>query len=100
MLDSIPTMREQVRTAVTREMREWLFEVREKGRLVGQLALEGMEARQRRWKVKSGKDAMLSLAKVNSPIELVVNERIECECKEECRLSIGRKLESDSRSLF
>jgi hypothetical protein len=79
MMDSIPTMREQVRTAVTREMREWLYEVREKGRLVGQLALEGMEARQRRWKVKSGKDAMLSLAKVNSPIELVVNERMECE---------------------
>lgn len=79
MLDSIPAMREQIRTAVTREMREWLFEVREKGRLVGQLALDAMEARQKRWKVKSGKDAMLSLAKVNSPIELVVNERVECK---------------------
>lgn len=70
-------MREQVRTSVTREMREWLFEVREKGRLVGQLALEAMEARQKRWRIKSSKDAMLSLAKVNSPIELVVNERME-----------------------
>lgn len=77
MLDSMPAMREQVRAAVTREMREWLFEVREKGRLVGKLALDAMEARQKRWRVKSGKDAMLSLAKVNSPIELVVNERVE-----------------------
>lgn len=72
-------MREQVRAAVTREMKEWLFEVREKGRLVGQVALDAMEARQKRWKIKSSKDGILSLAKVNSPIELVVNERIECE---------------------
>lgn len=77
MLDSMPAMREQVRAAVTREMREWLFEVREKGRLVGKLALDAIEARQKRWRIKSGKDAMLSLAKVNSPIELVVNERVE-----------------------
>lgn len=79
MLESVPAMREQVRSAVLREMREWLFEVREKGRTVGKLALDAMDARQKKWKVKSGKDANLSLAKVNSPIELVVNERVECE---------------------
>lgn len=79
MLDSIPQMREQVRQAVLREMREWLYEVREKSRTVGRLALDAMEARQKRWKAKSQKDPMLSLAKVNSAIELVVNERVECE---------------------
>lgn len=79
MLDSMPAMRDAVRTAVTQEMKEWLYEVRLKGGKVGKLALDAMEARQKRWRIKSGKDAMLSLAKVNSPIELVVNERVECE---------------------
>jgi len=79
MLESIPQMRDQVKNNVTKEMKEWLYEVREKSRTVGKLALDAMEARQKRWKVKSLKDPMLSLAKVNSAIELVVNERIECE---------------------
>ena len=79
MLESMPAMRDSVRTAVTQEMKEWLYEVRLKGGKVGKLALDAMEARQKRWRIKSGKDAMLSLAKVNSPIELVVNERVECE---------------------
>ncbi|EPQ27215.1 uncharacterized protein PFL1_05138 [Pseudozyma flocculosa PF-1] len=77
MMESIPQMREQVRQAVTREMKEWLYEVREKSRTVGRLALDAMEARQKRWRIKSQRDAMLSLAKVNSAIELVVNERVE-----------------------
>lgn len=79
MVESIPLMRDQVKNMVTKEMKEWLFEVREKSRTVGKLALDSMESRQKRWKVKSLKDPMLSLAKVNSAIELVVNERIECE---------------------
>lgn len=79
MVESIPLMRDQVKNMVTKEMKEWLYEVREKSRTVGKLALDSMENRQKRWKVKSLKDPMLSLAKVNSAIELVVNERIECE---------------------
>ncbi|PWN42536.1 exocyst complex subunit Sec15-like protein [Ceraceosorus guamensis] len=77
MLDSIPAMRDAVRSAVTSEMKEWLYEVRLKGGKVGKLALDAMEARQKRWRIKSSKDPMLSIAKVNSPIELVVNERVE-----------------------
>ncbi|KAL9931476.1 hypothetical protein V8E36_009641 [Tilletia maclaganii] len=77
MLDGIPQTRERIRTAVTREMKEWLFEAREKSRTVGRLALDAMELRQKRWKAKAQKDPMLTLAKVNSAIELVVNERIE-----------------------
>ncbi|KAN0062930.1 Rab GTPase-binding exocyst subunit S15 [Thecaphora frezii] len=77
MMESIPQMRAQVRQAVTREMKEWLYEVREKSRTIGRLALDAMEARQKRWRVKSQRDPMLSLAKVNSAIELVVNERVE-----------------------
>ena len=79
MMESIPQMRQEIRQAVTREMKEWLYEVREKSRTIGKLALDAMEARQKRWRVKSQRDPMLSLAKVNSAIELVVNERVECE---------------------
>ncbi|SPO31224.1 related to secretory pathway protein (exocyst complex protein Sec15) [Ustilago trichophora] len=77
MMEGIPQMRNQVKAAVTRELKEWLFEVREKSRTVGQLALEAMENRQKRWRVKAQRDPLLRLAKVNSAIELVVNERQE-----------------------
>ncbi len=61
MMESIPQMRGQVKAAVTREMKEWLFEVREKSRTVGQLALEAMENRQKRWRVKAQRDPLLRL---------------------------------------
>lgn len=77
MMESIPQMRQTIKLAVTREMKEWLFQVRQKSRTVGHLALEAMEARQKRWKVKAQRDPALRLAKVNSAIELVVNERTE-----------------------
>ncbi|EST08300.1 Exocyst complex subunit Sec15-like protein [Kalmanozyma brasiliensis GHG001] len=88
MLDGIPQMRGQVKAAVTREMKEWLFEVREKSRTVGQLALETMENRQKRWRVKTQRDPLLRLAKVNSAIELVVNERAEHNFVDNDRVSI------------
>ncbi|KAJ1019331.1 hypothetical protein NDA13_006248 [Ustilago tritici] len=77
MMEGIPQMRNQVKIGVTKEMKEWLYEVREKSRTVGQLALEAMESRQKRWRVKTQRDPLLRLAKVNSAIELVVNERTE-----------------------
>ncbi|GAK67112.1 Rsec15 [Moesziomyces antarcticus] len=77
MMDSIPQMRNQVKAAVTREMKEWLFEAREKSRTVGKLALEAIETRQKRWRVKAQRDPLLRLAKLNSAIELVANERTE-----------------------
>ncbi|SOV09721.1 related to secretory pathway protein (exocyst complex protein Sec15) [Ustilago sp. UG-2017a] len=77
MMEGIPQMRNQVKMGVTKEMKEWLYEVREKSRTVGQLALEAMESRQKRWRVKAQRDPLLRLAKVNSAIELVVNERTE-----------------------
>lgn len=79
MLETIPNMRDTIKQSVMREMKEWLFEAREKQRVVGKLALEAMDARVKRWKAKSQKDPMLALAKVNSAIELVVNEKADCE---------------------
>ncbi|CDU22519.1 related to secretory pathway protein (exocyst complex protein Sec15) [Sporisorium scitamineum] len=89
MMEGIPQMRGQVKAAVTREMKEWLFEVREKSRTVGQLALEAMENRQKRWRVKAQRDPLLRLAKVNSAIELVVNERAEHNFVDNDKVSIN-----------
>lgn len=78
---SLPSMRSRIRQAVIREMKEWLFEVRQKSRTVGRLALKAMEDRQRKWRSRSerkGSD-VLRLAKVNGPVESVYNERTECE---------------------
>ena len=64
-----------------REMKEWLFEVRQRSRVVGKLALKAMEDRQRRWRSRSerkGSD-VLRVAKVNGPVESVFNERTECQ---------------------
>lgn len=88
MMDGVPQMRNQIKAAVTREMKEWLFEVREKSRTVGQLALEAMENRQKRWRVKAQRDPLLRLAKVNSAIELVVNERTEHNFVDNDKVSI------------
>lgn len=77
MLDSIPDTRERVRLEVTKQMKGWLYEVREKGGAVGRIALNTMDMRQQRWRQRSQRDPMLSLSKVNSPIEQVVNERFE-----------------------
>nr|CDI55964.1 related to secretory pathway protein (exocyst complex protein Sec15) [Melanopsichium pennsylvanicum 4] len=88
MLDGIPQMRNQIKTAVTSEMKEWLFQVRQKSRTVGQLALEAMEVRLKRWRIKAQRDPLLRLAKVNSAIELVVNERTEHNFVENEKVSI------------
>lgn len=91
MQDSIPAMQNSVKEAVTSEMKEWLlkcvlpsiqckltFSVRNASRTVGQLALEQMAERQERWRSFSNRDPKLRLKKVNSAIEMVVDEVNEC----------------------
>jgi len=75
--DSIPNMRERVSMDVTKQLKSWMYDVREKGGAVGRIALETMEARQQRWRHRSQKDPMLRMSSINSPIEQIVNERIE-----------------------
>ncbi|KAJ9475573.1 Exocyst complex component SEC15 [Pseudozyma hubeiensis] len=94
MMEGLPQMRGQVKAGVTSEMKEWLFQVREKSRTVGQLALEAMETRQKRWRVKSQRDPLLRLAKVNSAIELVMNERVEVNFVD------NEKVQVDFRALY
>ena len=75
--DSIPNVRERVSMDVTKQLKSWMYDVREKSGAVGRIALETMEARQQRWRHRSQKDPMLRMSSINSPIEQIVNERVE-----------------------
>ncbi|WFD05365.1 Rab GTPase-binding exocyst subunit S15 [Malassezia vespertilionis] len=77
--DLIPDTRERIRQELTKELKGWMFDVREKSGNVGRIALETMVTRQQRWRHKSQKDPMLRMSAINSPIEQVVNERIEVD---------------------
>lgn len=56
-----------------------MFDVRESGTKVGKLALEQMEARIKKWKMRREKEGGVRLARVGGALELVSNERVECE---------------------
>ncbi|CAG8491482.1 5716_t:CDS:10, partial [Ambispora leptoticha] len=77
MQESIPVMQNNIKDAVTRELQEWLFKVREVSSKVGKLAIEQLTLRQERWKQKVAQNKDLASAPVNSPIELAMNEENE-----------------------
>jgi hypothetical protein len=81
MSSTVPSTRSQIKDAVTRDFKSWLFEARNESRNVGRLALEAMEQRNRRWKARKAKDTdgTLRLARVGSPIECGTSERHESE---------------------
>lgn len=78
MLSSIPESRAQIRDAVTRSLKAWMYEAREASRAIGKGALDAMEQRGRRWAARKRKEVQLALAKINGPIELGISERHEC----------------------
>ncbi|GBC13539.2 exocyst complex subunit Sec15-like protein [Rhizophagus irregularis DAOM 181602=DAOM 197198] len=75
--ESIPVMQHDVKNAVTKEMKEWLFKVRQVSGEVGKIAMEQMKLRQERWKLKVAKNPDLRSVPVSSPIEMVMNEENE-----------------------
>ncbi|CAG8597920.1 13973_t:CDS:10 [Funneliformis caledonium] len=77
MQESIPVMQNNVKDAVTKEMKEWLFKVRQVSRQVGRIAMEQMKLRQERWKLKVDQNPDLRSVPVSSPIEMVMNEENE-----------------------
>ncbi|KAI3628205.1 Rab GTPase-binding exocyst subunit S15 [Malassezia furfur] len=89
--DSIPEIRERIRLEVTKEMKGWMYDVREKSGAIGRVALETMEARQQRWRHRSQKDPMLRMSSINSPIEQVVNEKIDVNFLDNERVQVDFK---------
>jgi hypothetical protein len=77
LLSSLPSLRGQIKDAVTASMKQWLLEIRNVSAQVGKLALDFMESRTRRWRTRREKDPMLRLSRVGSAAELVTYEKSE-----------------------
>ncbi|KDQ64317.1 hypothetical protein JAAARDRAFT_52281 [Jaapia argillacea MUCL 33604] len=77
LLSSLPSLRGQIKDAVTASVKQWLLDIRNVSGQVGHLALEAMEVRMRKWKHRRDKDPMLSMSRVGSAVELVTNEKNE-----------------------
>ncbi|KAG9287563.1 hypothetical protein G9A89_019624 [Geosiphon pyriformis] len=91
MQESIPVIQNNIKDAVTREMKEWLFKVREVSEKVGKLAMEQLFLRQIRWKKIIGQNPDLGSVLVNSPIELAMNEDNEFNVVNNDQLQIDFK---------
>ena len=76
---SLPSLRVAIKDAVTASTKSWLFDVRESGAKVGKLALEHMSMRIKKWRAKREKEGGVKLARVGGALEMVYNEKIECQ---------------------
>lgn len=79
LLSSLPSLRSQIKDAVTATMKQWLLDIRNVSAQVGELALEAMDSRTRRWRSRREKDPSLKLSRVGSAVESVTYEKIERE---------------------
>ncbi|CAO3629892.1 unnamed protein product [Cunninghamella blakesleeana] len=78
--ESIPVNQTTVKDLVTSELKEWLAKVREISREIGSMAMQHMQERQERWRMKTAENPKLKNLQhhnVNSAIEMVVNEGLE-----------------------
>lgn len=79
LMSSLPSLRTQIKDAVTASMNQWLLMIRNCSGQVGKLALEAMESRTRKWRSKRDRDPALKQSRVGSAVEIVSNEKIECK---------------------
>ncbi|RDB22600.1 Exocyst complex component 6 [Hypsizygus marmoreus] len=77
LLSSLPSLRGQIKDAVTASMKQWLLEIRNVSTEVGRLATEAMEARTRRWRARREKDPLLRTNRVGSAVEMITYEKTE-----------------------
>ncbi|KAI0315382.1 exocyst complex component sec15 subunit [Amylostereum chailletii] len=75
ILMSLPSLRGQIKDAVTASNKQWLLEIRNLTGQVGKLALDAMEYRTKRWRARRDKDPMLRLSRVGSAVEAVSYEK-------------------------
>jgi hypothetical protein len=93
----VPSLRQQVKDAVTASNKSWLLEIRNISGQVGKVALESMESRTRRWRARQDKDPILKSSRVGSAVEAASNEGKEGMLLS-CLLSYSRLIISPSRS--
>lgn len=75
--NSVPAMQGMVKEAVMTDLNSWLYRIRESSQLLGQVAFDQTELRRRRQKERVDKSPYLRLFRLNSAIELVLDEREE-----------------------
>jgi hypothetical protein len=79
ILSSLPSLRGQIKDAVTASVKQWLLEIRNVSARIGELALEAMEARAKKWRARREKDPLLKMSRVGSAVEMVTYEKTECK---------------------
>ena len=79
LLSSLPSLRSQIKDAVTASVKHWLLDIRNISTEVGRLAVESMELRTRRWRSKREKDPLLRMSRVGSAVELITYEKTDCK---------------------
>ncbi|KAH8915894.1 exocyst complex subunit Sec15-like protein [Atractiella rhizophila] len=99
ILSTLPASKNLIKTSVLKEMKTWLFDIREIEAEVGKKSFEGMDLRIRRWKVRLAKDiekggAGQSAGKgpgVGSSLELTVSERHEYDVIDNAQVKVDFK---------
>lgn len=91
LLSSLPSLRTQIQDAVIASMKQWLLEIRNVSGQVGQLALEAMEIRSRKWRSKREKDSLLRSSRVGSAVEMVAHERTDTSPLDNDKLQVDFK---------
>ncbi|EWC45077.1 hypothetical protein DRE_06216 [Drechslerella stenobrocha 248] len=74
---SIPDMKSMIKDAVMGDLNNWLYQVRESSKLLGQVAFDQTELRRERQKERAERSQYFELFKLNSAVELVLDEREE-----------------------
>ena len=78
LVSSLPSLRTQIKDAVTSSTKQWLWDIRNISGQVGKLAIEAMDTRTRRWRSRRERDPMTKHSKVGNAVELVAYEKTEC----------------------
>ena len=81
LMSSLPSLRTQIKDAVTASTKQWLLMIRNNSEQVGKLAIDAMELRTRKWRIRRDKDSALKHSRVGSAVEAVSNEKVECESR-------------------
>ncbi|KAG2013848.1 rsec15 [Coprinopsis cinerea AmutBmut pab1-1] len=91
LLSSLPSLRGQIKDAVTASMNQWLLEIRNISTEVGRLAVEAMETRTRRWRSRRERDPLLRMSRVGSAVELITYEKTEFNVLDNDKLHVDFK---------
>ncbi|KAJ6515690.1 rsec15 [Mycena sanguinolenta] len=91
LLSSLPSLRGQIKDAVTASMKQWLLEIRNISGEVGGLALQAMETRSQRWRARRAKDLSLRNSRVGSAVEMVSYENREFDVLDNDRIHVDFK---------